>query len=116
MFRSYKTTRKQAIGLVDADGALVIRLAGRADAGALWRLAALDSSLPLAAPVLVADAGGELRAARSLTDGRTIADPFRWTAAFVALLELRARQLAVPDATALRPTPSRTASQRPRAA
>ncbi|HZO98534.1 MAG TPA: hypothetical protein VFB42_14330 [Gaiellaceae bacterium] len=79
-----------------------------ADAPALARLAALDSSEPLRGPAVVAEAGGELRAARALADGRTIADPFRPTLALRALLEVRARQLeeaappAAPAAGALR--------------
>jgi hypothetical protein len=73
--------------------AVVIRLAGDDDAAALASLATLDSRRPLAGPVVVAVVAGELWAARSLSDGRSIGDPFRQTAGLGALLELRARQL-----------------------
>jgi hypothetical protein len=93
MFRSYKRKRGPTTRAGD-EGSLLIRLAGPDDEAALRRLAALDSSRPLAGAVLVAELDGELRAARSLRDGRTVADPFRPTLALRDLLELRARQLA----------------------
>jgi hypothetical protein len=78
---------------------LTIRLAVPADATALGRLAQLDSAPPPGpAPMLVAEVGGELRAALPLDGGRAIADPFRPTAALVAILAERARQLAPPPA------------------
>ena len=78
---------------------LTIRLAGSADATALDRLAELDSARPPGpGPTLVAEVGGELRAALPLDGGRAIADPFRPTAALVAILAERARQLAPPPA------------------
>ena len=63
------------------------------DAEPLIRLATLDSSPPILGEVLVAEVAGELWAAVSLPDGRTIADPFRPSAELVRLLELRAAQL-----------------------
>jgi hypothetical protein len=45
------------------------------------------------AAVLVAEADGQLRAALSLRDGATIADPFHPTAATAELLTARAAQL-----------------------
>jgi hypothetical protein len=67
------------------------------DAAAIGRLAALDSAEIPSAPLLVAEVGGELRAALSLADGRVIADPFYPTLAVVALLRERGRQLtAIP--------------------
>jgi hypothetical protein len=113
MKRSYNRSVKRTIG---PEETVAIRLAVPADEQALRRLAALDSSQMLRGPVVVADVSGELRAARSLADGRTIGDPFRWTAELLALLELRARQLEVPAPTPLRPGPGRAAPQRPRAA
>jgi hypothetical protein len=65
---------------------LTIRPASAADALALSRLAALDSAEVPAAPVLVAEVGGRLRAAVSLWDGRSIADPFHPTADVLALM------------------------------
>lgn len=73
-----------------------IRLARDDDAPALRRLAALDSASPLRGPTLLAEVAGELRAARSLGDGRTVADPFFPSADLVALLELRAAQRREP--------------------
>jgi hypothetical protein len=74
---------------------LTIRMAVPADAEALRRLAQLDSAPP-PAPVsmLVAEVGGELRAALPLAGGRAIADPFRRTVELVAILTERTRQLA----------------------
>jgi hypothetical protein len=80
-----------------AGTAVVIRLAGRDDQAALRSLALLDGSRPLAEPVVVAVVSGELWAARSLADGRSIGDPFRQTVGLGALLELRARQLTDPE-------------------
>ena len=57
---------------------------------ALVRLAALDSAQVPAEPLLVAEMDGEMSAALSLRDGTSIADPFRPTAAVVALLRAHA--------------------------
>jgi hypothetical protein len=76
---------------------LTIRLAVSADAAALGRLAELDSAPPPApVPTLVAEVGGELRAALPLDGGPAIADPFRRTAELVAILAERRRQLVPP--------------------
>jgi hypothetical protein len=72
---------------------LTIRYAGPADAGAIDRLAQLDSRRAPRGVVLVAEVGGELWAAHSLDDSHTVADPFRPTGELVALLLERARQL-----------------------
>jgi hypothetical protein len=55
---------------------LVLRPATSADTDDLERLAALDSARPLEGDVLLAFAGGEVRAALSLDSGRAVADPF----------------------------------------
>ena len=73
---------------------IAIRRATDADNSTLLRLAALDSAPAPRGPVLVADLGGEIVAAHSLTRARSIADPFRPTADIRELLELRARQAA----------------------
>jgi len=72
---------------------LVIRPARDADVSLLHDLAALDSAAPLSGPALVALVDGEIWAARSLEDGRAIADPFRPSAEAAGLLRLRAQQL-----------------------
>ena len=75
------------------EGALTLRLAGDRDAAALARLAALDSSPPPAHAVLVADVGGELYAALSLSERAVVADPFRATAELIELMRTHARLL-----------------------
>jgi hypothetical protein len=75
---------------------VLIRAARGSDGPALRRLAALDSSVVPAGELLVAEADGELVAARAMTSGATIADPFRPSADVVALLQLRAAALHTP--------------------
>jgi hypothetical protein len=72
---------------------LTIRHALPTDAAALDDLAALDSSRPLLAPVLVGEVGGELWAAVSTEDCEVIADPFRPSGELAFVLVERARQL-----------------------
>lgn len=68
-----------------------IRLAYPDDELPLRRLAAYDSQRPLAGRVLVAEVNGELWAAANTDgDGRVLADPFRSTAALVAILQQHA--------------------------
>jgi len=69
---------------------LVLRPSAAADAAALERLAALDSALPLTGEVMLAHAGGDVRAALSLETGRAIADPFYPSAELVQLLRAAA--------------------------
>jgi hypothetical protein len=73
---------------VSAD-AVTLRLSRPADERALEELAQLDCARPLHGPHLVAEVGGILRAAISLTDGVVIADPFHRTTAMVELLRAR---------------------------
>jgi RNA polymerase sigma factor (sigma-70 family) len=82
-------------GLRAADGqpTVTLRLAGPDDARALARLAELDDAPPLTGRVLLADVSGSPAAALSLSDLRTVADPFEPTAELVQLLLVRARQL-----------------------
>jgi hypothetical protein len=72
------------------DKILTIRRADVTDAGALVRLAELDSSAPPKGETLVAEMGDELWAAIELDSGATIADPFRPSGELVDLLRLRA--------------------------
>jgi hypothetical protein len=69
---------------------LVLRPATSADTRDLERLAALDSARPLTGDVLVAAAGGELRAALSVESGRAVADPFWPSGELVDLLRAAA--------------------------
>jgi hypothetical protein len=72
---------------------VIVRRSEPRDARSLARVAGRDSKSVPDGPLLVAEAGGEVLAALPLHGGEPIADPFRPTAALVALLELRARQL-----------------------
>jgi len=81
---------------------ITIRPATDADAGALARLAQLDSSRVPSQPLLAAHVDGDLRAAISMADGTAIADPFRRTADLVAMLRLEAGVQAPEPATSLR--------------
>ena len=65
---------------------LVLRPSTATDAAALERLAALDSARPLTGEVILAYAGGDVRAALSLETGRVVADPFYPSAELVELL------------------------------
>jgi hypothetical protein len=75
------------------DVTLKIRPADSADAGALVRLAALDSSYPPTGDTLIAEVGDELWAAVEVDSGEAIADPFRPSGELVDLLRLRASLL-----------------------
>jgi hypothetical protein len=86
-------TRASAGAVSPPDIAIVIRPARPEDERPLERLAGLDSASVPAAPLLVAEVDGALRAALSLYDGGVIADPFHRTASLVALLVARSRQL-----------------------
>lgn len=78
--------------MTTSSASISIRAARPEDAGAIRRLAALDSAPAPRAPVLVAEVDGELRAALSVGDGRSVADPFHSSRELVALLRLHAAQ------------------------
>ncbi len=69
---------------------LVLRPAAAVDSADLERLAALDSARPLTGEVMLAYAGGEVRAALSLETGRAVADPFYPSGELVTLLRAAA--------------------------
>jgi hypothetical protein len=71
---------------------LTIRRANPGDDVALRALATVDSAPPLSGDVLVAHLDEAVVAAISLTDGRSIADPFRPSADTVEILRMRRRQ------------------------
>ena len=75
------------------DTSITIRLAIEADEPALRRLAQLDGARLPEGDLLVAEAGGELRAALRITDRAYVADPFHPSRELVALLDVRARRL-----------------------
>ena len=97
--------------LATPEQAVTLRRYSAEDHDPLARLAALDSSKPPHQPVVVAEVGGELRAALSLNDGSLVADPFHLTGGVADLLRAYARQLDVQPETqsaltrqAVRPT------------
>ena len=75
-------------------GSVTIRLADACDAAAVRRLAALDSAPAPRGEVLIAEVDGAALAALSLERGAAIADPFQLTGDVLALLSMRAAQLA----------------------
>lgn len=81
---------------------VMIRLATGADEPALELLAELDSSTPPVGPALIAERDSHAVAALALSDGAVIADPFLPSGDVVALLRLRADQVA------LAPVPGRS--------
>ena len=76
---------------------VAIRMARPDDDYAITRVAALDGSKVPAGRVLVAEADGEIIAALSVSDGSKAADPFSWTSDVMALMEMRAEQIAAAD-------------------
>jgi hypothetical protein len=72
---------------------VLMRLAAADDSARLRTLAMLDDKRLPAGPFLVAEANGEIVAARSLSTGTDVADPFRRTSDIVAMLRLRAGQI-----------------------
>jgi hypothetical protein len=86
MFEEHQTEPK---GTHMTDRTLTIRRADTSDAGALVRLAALDSASPPAGDALLAEVGGELWAAVEVDSGAAIADPFRPSGELVDLLRLQ---------------------------
>src|SRR3982074_2609969 len=70
-----------------------IRVATPDDAPPPGALAQLASAEPLTGALLLAECEGQLRAALSLRDGATIADPFAHTEELLALLRVRAERL-----------------------
>ncbi len=73
---------------------VTLRYGTAADADRLRQLAELDSAPALRGPALVAEVDGRLRAALPLDGSEPIADPFHRGSELLALLRLRAAQLA----------------------
>jgi hypothetical protein len=74
------------------DGSVTLRPCRAEDRAPLARLAALHGCDRPSGPVVVAEVGGELRAALSLKDGVVVANPLDPTAALSALLREYSRQ------------------------
>ncbi len=74
--------------------AVSLRVSSDDDAGALARLAELDSSRIPPGPMLLAEVDDHVRAAVSLADGSVLADPFHTTNETIKLLRARAKQLS----------------------
>jgi hypothetical protein len=91
-----RSTRRPAVqaAVTRVAESVTIRRATDADRAALERLAALDSTRPLAGDVLLAEVGDAVVGAIELGGGdAVIADPFRPTAELVELLRVRAAGL-----------------------
>jgi hypothetical protein len=78
---------------VGGRGTIVIRYALPTDGPALSRLEGLSGRSLGRAPVLVAEADGELVAATPAAGGAMVTDPFRVTLDITELLRLRSSQL-----------------------
>jgi hypothetical protein len=91
--RSLKSKRSTP-SRVDAYESVAVRLARPEDEPAIRRLAALDGKSVPTGSVLVAEADSEVIAALPVAGGSAVADPFRWTSDVVALMEMRAAQIA----------------------
>jgi hypothetical protein len=83
--------------LADSQPTVTLRIACPGDAQVLAWLAELDEAAPLEGSVLIAEVGGCARAAVSLSEFRTIANPYEPTEALVQLLMVRVRQLHEPE-------------------
>jgi hypothetical protein len=73
---------------------VTLRYASAADAGALRRLAELDTAPSPSGPTLVAVVDGRLRAALPLDGTAPVADPLHRGRELLELLRMRAAQLA----------------------
>ena len=92
-FRSKRSTSSRAFVYDN----VAVRLGRPDDEQAIRRLAALDSKQAPSGRVLVAEADAEIIAALPVDGGDAVADPFRWTSDVIALMEMRAAQLADAD-------------------
>jgi hypothetical protein len=86
-------TKERTMSTATTDQPIVIRVATDDDAPALRRLAQLDGARLPQGELLVAEAGGEIRVALSISDRAYVADPFYPSKELVGLLDVRARRL-----------------------
>jgi hypothetical protein len=75
------------------EDAVLVRRATAADAARIRTLARLDDRRLTDGPFLVAEIAGEAIAARSMSTGQLVADPFRRTRDAEDLLRVRAEQI-----------------------
>jgi hypothetical protein len=75
------------------DTPILIRRATEDDATALRRLAQLDTARLPDGELLVAEVGGEVKAALRIADSAYVADPFYASKELVGLLDVRAKRL-----------------------
>lgn len=80
---------------------VAVRIARPEDEAAIRRIASLDDKKAPEGRRLVAEADHEIIAALSIGGGTAVADPFRWTSDVVALMEVRAEQIAAADQAAV---------------
>lgn len=92
MSRTSKRSTSSRLGGYDS---VAVRLARPEDEAAIRRIASLDGKKAPAGRLLVAEADGEVIAALPIAGGDAVADPFQWTSDVVALMEMRAEQLAI---------------------
>ena len=98
-----RTSKRSTSSRLDGYDSVAVRLARAEDEQAIRRIAALDGKKAPEGRVLVAEADAEVIAALAIESGRAVADPFRWTSDVVALMQMRAEQIAATD---LVPTPA----------
>ena len=92
-YRRQKEARIAAAEHPDVYDSITVRIAGGGDRSALEQLAQRDGARVPGGTLLVAEVEGTPLAARSLSDGKTIADPFVHSHHLVELLALRAAHL-----------------------
>ena len=83
---------------------VTLRQSSPTDLAVLERLAQLDSRALPPGPHLVAERGGRIDAALSLSTGELVADPFRRTAELCELLRCHATQVCEGGEPAVAPT------------
>jgi hypothetical protein len=92
-----RTSKRSTSSRMTGYDSVAVRMAREEDVNAIYRIAALDDKKAPQGRVLVAEADGELIAALGIDGGSAVADPFRWTSDVLALMEMRAEQIAAVD-------------------
>jgi hypothetical protein len=92
----HRKTDERRLLMTISNASITIRPAYADDDAALVRLSALDSAAVPPMPLLIAELDGEIRAALSLCDGTSIANPFFPTLHLLELLALHAVEARSP--------------------